>query len=180
MPVGRASPGSRHPLLRGNVGTRLSKLDNGDYDAIILAVAGLKRLGLTSRIRTALPPEISLPAVGQGAVGIECRLDDARTQALLAPLNHEETALRVKAERAMNTRLEGGCQVPIGSYAEIIDGEVWLRALVGAPDGSLMIRGERRGLPQDAAQMGISLAEELLENGARAILTEVYNGEAPA
>lgn len=113
-------------------------------------------------------------------MGIECRLDDARTQALLAPLNHEETALRVKAERAMNTRLEGGCQVPIGSYAEIIDGEVWLRALVGAPDGSQMIRGERRGLPQDAAQMGISLAEELLANGARAILTEVYNGEAPA
>lgn len=93
--------------LRGGVGTRLSKLDNGNYDAIILAVAGLKRLGLESRIRTALPPEVSLPAVGQGAVGIECRLDDMRTQALLAPLNHEETALRVKAERAMNTRLEG-------------------------------------------------------------------------
>lgn len=93
--------------LRGNVGTRLSKLDNGDYDAIILAVAGLKRLGLESRVRTALPPEVSLPAVGQGAVGIECRLDDLRTRALLAPLNHEETALRVKAERAMNTRLEG-------------------------------------------------------------------------
>lgn len=93
--------------LRGNVGTRLSKLDNGDYDAIILAVAGLKRLGLESRIRTALPPEVSLPAVGQGAVGIECRLDDLRTRALLAPLNHEETALRVKAERAMNTRPKG-------------------------------------------------------------------------
>ena len=105
---------------------------------------------------------------------------DMRTQALLAPLNHEETALRVKAERAMNTRLEGGCQVPIGSYAEIIDGEIWLRALVGAPDGSQMVCGERRGATQDAEQMGISLAEELLENGARAILAEVYNGEAPA
>ncbi|WP_228410623.1 hydroxymethylbilane synthase, partial [Salmonella enterica] len=108
--------------LRGNVGTRLGKLDNGDYDAIILAVAGLKRLGLESRIRTALPPDVSLPAVGQGAVGIECRLDDARTQALLAPLNHSQTALRVTAERAMNTRLEGGGQGPIGSYAEIING----------------------------------------------------------
>ena len=151
--------------LRGNVGTRLSKLDNGEYDAIILA---------------ALPPEISLPAVGQGAVGIECRLDDARTRELLAALNHHETALRVTAERAMNTRLEGGCQVPIGSYAELIDGEIWLRALVGAPDGSQIIRGERRGAPQDAEQMGISLAEELLNNGAREILAEVYNGDAPA
>lgn len=143
-------------------------------------MAGLKRLGLASRIRTALPPEVSLPAVGQGAIGIECRLDDARTHALLAPLNHPQTALRVTAERAMNTRLEGGCQVPIGSYAEIFNGEIWLRALVGAPDGSVMVRGERRGSPEQAEQMGISLAEELLENGARAILTAVYNGEAPA
>ena len=166
--------------LRGNVGTRLSKLDKGDYDAIILAVAGLKRLELDDRIRMALPPELSLPAVGQGAVGIECRLDDTRTHALLAPLNHADTALRVKAERAMNTRLEGGCQVPIGSYAELVDGEIWLRALVGAPDGTVMIRGERRGRAEDAEQLGISLAEELLANGARAILTEVYKGEAPA
>ncbi|MGQ9454015.1 hydroxymethylbilane synthase [Leclercia sp. TB492] len=166
--------------LRGNVGTRLGKLDNGEYDAIILAVAGLKRLGLESRIKVALPPEQSLPAVGQGAVGIECRLDDTRTHALLAPLNHNETVIRVQAERAMNTRLEGGCQVPIGSYAELIDGELWLRALVGAPDGSQMVRGERRGRPQDAEQLGISLAEELLDNGAREILADVYNGEPPA
>ncbi|MBV7404780.1 hydroxymethylbilane synthase [Enterobacter sp. ENT03] len=166
--------------LRGNVGTRLGKLDKGDYDAIILAVAGLKRLELEDRIRMALPPELSLPAVGQGAVGIECRLDDTRTHALLAPLNHADTALRVKAERAMNTRLEGGCQVPIGSYAELVDGEIWLRALVGAPDGTVMIRGERRGKPEEAEQLGISLAEELLANGAREILTEVYKGEAPA
>ncbi|WP_336997062.1 hydroxymethylbilane synthase [Leclercia sp. M50] len=166
--------------LRGNVGTRLSKLDNGEYDAIILAVAGLKRLGLQSRIKAALSPEQSLPAVGQGAVGIECQLDDTRTHALLAPLNHDETAIRVQAERAMNTRLEGGCQVPIGSYAELTDGELWLRALVGAPDGSQMVRGERRGKPQDAEQLGISLAEELLDNGAREILADVYNGEPPA
>ena len=166
--------------LRGNVGTRLGKLDNGDYDAIILAVAGLKRLGLEERIRVALPAELSLPAVGQGAVGIECRLDDARTRELLAPLNHDETATRVKAERAMNTRLEGGCQVPIGSYAELTNGELWLRALVGAPDGSQMVRGERRGKAQDAEQLGVSLAEELLDNGAREILADVYNGEPPA
>ncbi|QJT83535.1 hydroxymethylbilane synthase [Kosakonia sacchari] len=166
--------------LRGNVGTRLSKLDNGEYDAIILAVAGLNRLGLASRVRMALPPETSLPAVGQGAVGVECRLDDARTRALLEPLNHQDTAVRVKAERAMNTRLEGGCQVPIGSYAELINGEIWLRGLVGSPDGSIQVRGERRGKPEDAEQLGISLAEELLANGARAILDEVYNGDAPA
>ncbi|WLI76633.1 hydroxymethylbilane synthase [Kosakonia sp. H02] len=166
--------------LRGNVGTRLSKLDNGEYDAIILAVAGLNRLGLNARVRWALPPEISLPAVGQGAVGVECRLDDARTRALLQPLNHDDTAIRVKAERAMNTRLEGGCQVPIGSYAELVGDEIWLRGLVGAPDGTIMVRGERRGRPEDAEKLGISLAEELLDNGARAILAEIYNGDAPA
>lgn len=166
--------------LRGNVGTRLSKLDKGDYDAIILAVAGLERLGLSARIRYALPPEVSLPAVGQGAVGIECRLNDARTRALLAPLNDPETALRVNAERAMNTRLEGGCQVPIGSYAELKDEQLWLRALVGAPDGSKIIYGERWGAPEEAQALGISLAEELLNNGAREILTAIYDGDAPA
>ncbi|WBM70506.1 hydroxymethylbilane synthase [Buttiauxella sp. WJP83] len=166
--------------LRGNVGTRLGKLDNGDYDAIILAVAGLNRLELQSRIRYALPAEVSLPAVGQGAVGIECRLDDIRTQDLIESLNHEETAIRVSAERAMNMRLEGGCQVPIGSYAELINGELWLRALVGAPDGSVLVRGERRGKPEDAEAMGVSLAEELLDKGAREILAAVYDGDAPA
>lgn len=166
--------------LRGNVGTRLSKLDAGEYDAIILAVAGLQRLGLESRIRQPLSAEQSLPAVGQGAVGIECRLDDERTLALLAPLNHAETAVRVTAERAMNTRLEGGCQVPIGSYAELVDGNIWLRALVGSPDGKTMVRGERRGPAKDAGALGVSLAEELLNSGAREILADVYQGEGPA
>lgn len=166
--------------LRGNVGTRLGKLDSGEYDAIILAVAGLNRLGLQSRIRSIIPAEVSLPAVGQGAVGIECRLDDERTRELLAPLNHVETSLRVSAERAMNRRLEGGCQVPIGSYAELKDGELWLRALVGAPDGSFMVRGERRGKPEDAETMAVSLAEELLHNGAREVLAAVYAGNTPA
>jgi len=166
--------------LRGNVGTRLAKLDNGDYDAIILAVAGLKRLGLEHRIRCPLSAEESLPAVGQGAVGIECRLDDAVTRALLAPLNHHVTEVRVRAERAMNTRLEGGCQVPIGSYAELEGDQLWLRALVGAPDGSLMVRGERRGPAALAEQMGVELAEELLAAGAREILQDVYQGNSPA
>ncbi|SMB33718.1 porphobilinogen deaminase (PBG) (Hydroxymethylbilane synthase) (HMBS) (Pre-uroporphyrinogen synthase) [Serratia proteamaculans] len=166
--------------LRGNVGTRLSKLDNGDYDAIILAVAGLKRLGLEQRIRSPLSPEECLPAVGQGAVGIECRLDDETTRALLAPLNHAVTETRVRAERAMNTRLEGGCQVPIGSYAELDGDNLWLRALVGSPDGSQMVRGERRGPAAQAEQMGIELAEELLAQGAREILQDVYQGNPPA
>lgn len=165
--------------LRGNVGTRLGKLDAGDYDAIILAVAGLKRLGLGDRIRYAMPAEESLPAVGQGAVGIECRLDDAQAIALLSALNDDDTAVRVKAERAMNTRLEGGCQVPIGSFALLQGDELWLRGLVGSPDGTAMIRGERRGPKADAEKMGISLAEELLNNGAREILAEVYQGNPP-
>ncbi|WP_318564435.1 hydroxymethylbilane synthase [Providencia stuartii] len=166
--------------LRGNVGTRLSKLDNGEYDAIILAVSGLKRLGLEARIRTALAPEQSLPAVGQGAVGIECRLDDERTRQLLEKLNDDNTSVCVLAERAMNMRLEGGCQVPIGSYAIWQDGQIWLRALVGAPDGSQVIRGERLTTPEQATQAGISLAEELLDKGAREILAEVYQGNPPA
>lgn len=165
--------------LRGNVGTRLGKLDAGDYDAIILAVAGLKRLGLDERIRQVMPAEESLPAVGQGAVGIECRLDDKDTIALLAVLNDEDTACRVRAERAMNLRLEGGCQVPIGSYALLEGDRLWLRGLVGSPDGSQMICGERRGPREDAEKMGISLAEELLNNGAREILAEVYQGNPP-
>ncbi len=165
--------------LRGNLGTRLGKLDSGEFHAIILAVAGLKRLELESRIRTELPPELCLPAVGQGAVGIECRLDDQQTRDLLAPLSHRETTLRILAERAMNTRLEGGCQVPIGSYAELDGDTLWLRALVGAPDGSQIVRGERRGPSANAEQMGIELAEELLDAGAREILADVYNGNAP-
>lgn len=165
--------------LRGNVGTRLGKLDSGEYDAIILAVAGLKRLKLEDRVREALAPEVSLPAVGQGAVGVECRLNDTWTRELLAPLHDTDTAIRVTAERAMNTRLEGGCQVPIGSFALLENGQLWLRALVGAPDGSQIIAGERRGEPGQAEAMGISLAEELLARGASQILHDVYQGEKP-
>ncbi|MDX7989028.1 hydroxymethylbilane synthase [Xenorhabdus sp. 12] len=165
--------------LRGNVGTRLNKLDNGDYDAIILAAAGLKRLGLEERIRMPLPPELLLPAVGQGAVGIECRLDDMQTRELLAPLNHTRTETCVLAERAMNTRLEGGCQVPIGSYAIWQEDKIWLRALVGAPDGKVIVRGERVVSPENARQSGIELAEELLEKGARQILACVYQRNPP-
>ena len=165
--------------LRGNVGTRLGKLDAGEYDAIILAAAGLKRLGLEDRIRQAMPAEISLPAVGQGAVGIECRADDEQLITLLQALNHDDTAVCVRAERAMNTRLEGGCQVPIGSFAVLEDDQLWLRGLVGSPDGSQMVVGERRGPRDHAERMGVSLAEELLDGGARDILREVYQGQPP-
>ncbi|GGZ10888.1 MAG: hydroxymethylbilane synthase [Shewanella sp.] len=160
--------------LRGNVGTRLSKLDAGDYDAIILAAAGLIRLELKERIASFIPAEDSLPANGQGAVGIECRTDDERVKALLAPLEHKETRYRVLAERAMNTRLEGGCQVPIGAYAEIDGDDMLLRGLVGNPDGSQVIRGEVKGHKLDAVALGNSLAEELLSKGAKTILDAVY------
>ncbi|EGS63945.1 hydroxymethylbilane synthase [Vibrio cholerae] len=160
--------------LRGNVGTRLSKLDAGEYDAIILAAAGLKRLELESRIRSFIEPEQSLPAVGQGAVGIECRVNDQRVRALLAPLNHADTADRVRCERAMNLTLQGGCQVPIGSYALLEGDNIWLRALVGEPDGSQIVRGEIRGPRTQAEQLGITLAEQLLSQGAKEILERLY------
>lgn len=161
--------------LRGNVNSRLQKLDDGQYDAIILACAGLKRLGFEARIRSAMAPEQSLPAVGQGAVGIECRLDDARTLALLEPLRHVDTTTRVSAERAMNNRLEGGCQVPIAGYAELEGDQIWLRGLVGEPDGSRLVRAEVRGPQADATRLGRQLAEQLLADGAADILKRLYH-----
>ncbi|MGF1683051.1 hydroxymethylbilane synthase [Photobacterium minamisatsumaniensis] len=160
--------------LRGNVNTRLRKLDDGEYDAIILACAGLKRLKMEDRIRDAIAPETSLPAVGQGAVGIECRLDDQRVRDLLNVLNHPDTSTRVLCERAMNNRLQGGCQVPIGGYSELQGDQIWLRALVGEPDGSKMVRGEISGPAADAERLGTELAEQLLADGAKDILDKLY------
>jgi len=161
--------------LRGNVNTRLKKLDDGEYDAIILAAAGLIRLGFGERIRSTINPEDSLPAIGQGAVGIECRADDERINELLAPLHHADTASRVLAERAMNTRLEGGCQVPIGGHAVLEDDEIWMRGLVGTVDGSEIIRAEIRGPRKQAEALGTALADELLQHGAQEILKELYD-----
>lgn len=160
--------------LRGNVGTRLGKLDAGEYDAIILAAAGLIRLELNERIASFISEEESLPANGQGAVGIECRTDDERVKALLAPLEHKETRHRVLAERAMNTRLEGGCQVPIGAFATVDGDTLFLRGLVGNPDGSEIIRGEITGPVAEFEQLGVALADELLGKGAKTILEAVY------
>ncbi len=160
--------------LRGNVQTRLGKLDDGQFDAILLAAAGLKRLGLQQRIRYELPPEVCLPAVGQGAVGIECRADDAETAALLAPLNDTDTWDRVVAERAMNRRLEGGCQVPIAGYAELQGDQLWLRALVASEDGQEVLRVEGHAGRGDAEALGIGLGDQLLAAGADRILAKVY------
>ncbi|EIS3738485.1 hydroxymethylbilane synthase [Aeromonas hydrophila] len=160
--------------LRGNVNTRLAKLDAGEYDAIILAAAGLKRLEMAHRITAFIEPEQSLPANGQGAVGIECRLDDHELHALLAPLEHPETRIRVLTERAMNRALQGGCQVPIGAYALVQGEDVWLRGLVGSPDGSRVIRDEIRGPLADGEALGHTLAQRLLADGADVILAQVY------
>lgn len=161
--------------LRGNVGTRLSKLDNGDYDAIILASAGLIRLGLADRIASFIEVEQSLPAAGQGAVGIECRTDDVQVKQLLAPLADAETTCCVLAERAMNNRLQGGCQVPIGGYAVLQQGQLYLRALVGDVDGSQIIRAEGKSAVENADVLGVQIAKQLLAQGADKILQSIYS-----
>jgi len=163
-------PDLRIEPLRGNVNTRLGRLDAGDYDAVVLAAAGLSRLGFAERIRARLDPEESLPAIGQGAIGIECRTDDERVQELLAPLNHAPTVDRVTAERALNERLMGGCQVPIAGHAILEDDGLYLRGLVGTPDGKRVLRGERRGPRIKAEELGSGLALDLIEKGAGEIL----------
>ena len=163
--------------LRGNVGTRLGKLDGGDYDAIVLACAGLKRLGLSARITRELPPEEMLPAIAQGVIGIECRVGDERINSLIEPLNHAATRQRTDAERAMNATLAGGCQAPVAGYSVLNDGVIELLGLVGRPDGSHIIRADVRGLPDDAAELGKQLANDLLARGARPILDELLSEE---
>ena len=160
--------------LRGNVNSRLAKLDAGQYDAIILASAGLKRLGFDKRIRCYMTPEQSLPAIGQGAIGIECRCGDERVNRLIAPLNHAETAICVTSERAMNRRLMGGCQVPIAGYAQMDGDGLHMRGLVGEVDGSEVIRAERRERPANAELLGLAVAEDLLSRGAGRILRALY------
>ena len=161
--------------LRGNVNTRLAKLDAGNYDAIILAAAGLIRLGMIERITEYLSTEVSLPAIGQGAIGIECRCDDVEINRLLSALHDEETSIRVSAERAMNARLQGGCQVPIAGFSELqADGQLLLRGLVGSADGRQMIRAEFLADKSQAVAIGEQVAEQLLAQGADVILAEIY------
>ena len=160
-------------ILRGNVNTRLQKLDAEEYDAIILASAGLIRLGMRDRISQPLPTAIFLPAGGQGAVGIELRTGDARVGELIQALHHDQSARCVLAERALNTHLEGGCQVPMAAYAEYEEGQpgqLWLRGLVGRADGSEMLRAEARGSDGDSEALGTTVAEDLLQQGAAELL----------
>jgi len=156
--------------LRGNVQTRLRKLDEGQYAAIILAAAGLKRLGLGDRIRDIISSEDSLPAVGQGALGIECRADRADLVGVLAPLHHADTAACVLAERAMSRKLGGSCQVPLGGFAEVVGGKLRMRGFVATPDGSRLIRAEHNGSVSDPEALGNAVAEDLLAQGAGEIL----------
>jgi hydroxymethylbilane synthase len=169
---------ARHPRLdiqplRGNVPTRLRKLDDGQYDAVILAAAGLKRLGLEDRITRVLPPSESLPAPGQGALGIECLAARAELAGLLAPLNDAATASCVTAERAFSRALSGNCNVPLGAYAELEGDRLRLRGFVGAPDGSRTVGGERVGPAGRAEDLGLELASELRSRGAAEILAAI-------
>lgn len=169
------NPGFRIKSLRGNVNTRLSKLESGEYDAIILASAGLKRLGLEQHITQKLTTEISLPAIGQGAIGIESRCDDEQLNLCLKHLNHTETAICIQAERALNEGLNGGCQVPIGGFAEYTDNnQLILKGLVATPDGSKIIQAAINGNCDQAWQLGTELAQQLLSMGADSILNELY------
>ena len=184
--------------LRGNLDTRLRKLDQGQFDAIILAAAGVKRLGWDERITETIEPEVSLPAIGQGAIGIECRVADDFINKLIAPLNHSETSICVRAERACLKKLEGGCQVPIAAHARLIshkpsavssqeDAErrtlnaerLVMDGLAGSVSGDRIIKSHIEGSPKDAESLGLKLAEDLLSKGAKEILDEVYGENLP-
>ncbi len=170
---------AKHPnlqvaFLRGNVNTRLAKLDKGDYAGIILAAAGLKRLGLQSRIRSFISTDEMLPAPGQGVLGIECRIGDEETRALLAPLDNEKSRQCVQAERAMCRYLESGCHSPVAAYAQIDNDRLTLRGLVADPAGKKMLHALLAGNPDDAEVLGESVAQELLQQGARLLLDKSH------
>jgi hydroxymethylbilane synthase len=164
------NPALRIEPLRGNVTTRLRKLDEGQYEAVILAAAGLKRLGLENRITRLLTPSESLPAPGQGALGLQCLTRRSDLVELLAVLNHAATARCVGAERAFSRALSGSCNVPLGAYAETEGGNIRLRGFVAAPDGSRMVSGELKGAADDPEALGVTLAEGLKAQGAGEIL----------
>ncbi len=162
--------------LRGNVGTRLAKLDAGEFDAIVLACAGLQRMELEPRIRQRIDPKIMVPAIAQGAISVECRADDDDVRSLIIPLDDADSNICIRAERAFNRRLMGGCQVPIGGYAEVQGSELRLLAMVGRPDGTEVVYGEQRDSVSAAERLGTALAEDLLARGAGQILKDYYAG----
>ncbi len=173
--IRRLRPDLRIEMLRGNLDTRLRKLESGQYDAIVLAAAGLHRMGWRERITAYFDPAEFLPAIGQGALGLEFRSNDADTRRLVAPLHHADTATAVEAERAFLKTLEGGCQVPIGGHATVADDRVTLRGLVASPDGSESFEAEGSAPRAEAAALGERIAKELLDAGAQRILERVYN-----
>ncbi len=175
MQIREAYPQLEIDWLRGNVNTRLVKLDEGNYDAIILACAGLIRLGFEQRIKRALEPEECLPAIGQGAIGIEVRSDDKAVKELIEPLAHADTMSCIAAERAMNQALSGGCQVPIAGFAQLTNGRIYMRGMVGEPDGSRILRAEINGSARQAASLGKRLAADLLAQGAADILRRLQD-----
>ncbi len=160
--------------LRGNINTRLRKMDEGEYDAIILATAGLIRLEMHDRIKLKIPIEVSLPASGQGAMGIECRSDDLDTIKLLKPLQHNDTLVRVTAERAVNERLNGGCQTPIACYATLSGDDIFIRGLIVSLDGKIMIENQATGHKNNAKALGTKVANNLLKKGANTIFADIY------
>ncbi len=162
--------------LRGNVDTRIRKLEEGQYDGIILAYAGLKRLGLENKVKQILSPEYMIPAVAQGFLGIEARLDDEKTREIVSVLNHTESEIRARAERAFLKTLEGGCQVPLAGYAEIIDGKLKITGFVSDLTGDRVFRDSIVGNLEEAESLGVKLAEKLLSDGAREVLEEIYSG----
>lgn len=166
-------PNLRVETVRGNVQTRLSRLDEGKFDALVLAVAGLRRLGLEHRIAQVIPTDIALPAVGQGAVGIECRRDDMRVKTLLGSVNHTDTETCVRAERAANAALGGGCHVPVAAYAVLRADRLHVRGMVGTPDGVTVLHAHTEGPAAEPEAIGARIAADLLKDGARSILEKV-------
>jgi hydroxymethylbilane synthase len=174
----RLFPGASFLPIRGNLGTRLRKLDSGDYDAIVLAAAGLLRLGQGDRISTALPTDACVPAPGQGIIAVEIRRDDERMRAYIAPIDEPRAAIALRAERAVVTRLGGGCQLPIGAYADVTDDGVALTAIVISLDGARAARSVASGSTANAEAIGVTVAEQLIARGADEILADVQRAQA--
>ncbi|WP_456464598.1 hydroxymethylbilane synthase [Persephonella sp.] len=163
--------------LRGNVDTRIRKLEEGQYDGIILAYAGLKRLGLQDRVKQIFEPDYMIPAVAQGFLGIEARLDDKETREIVSVLNHKESEIRAKAERAFLKTLEGGCQVPLAGYSEIKNGRITITGFVSDLEGKRVFKDSIEGSVEQPEKIGIELANRLLDMGAREVLEEIYSGQ---
>ncbi|HEY6839201.1 MAG TPA: hydroxymethylbilane synthase [Geobacteraceae bacterium] len=173
----KVRPDLQMVIIRGNVETRIRKLDDDNLDAVILAAAGLKRLGFTEKVAEYLDTDLSIPAIGQGALGIECRLDDEDVKATIAFFNHPDTAHAVRAERSLLWRCEGGCQVPIAAHGTVVGDTLRLTGFIASVDGTRSVRGETSGPVADCEKLGIELAERLLKEGGHEILSEVYQRE---